>query len=94
MLADMITSAFTLCILLIGATIVCYFIVFILEVLCKTYKIICVQINRCKCKCKNKNRNRNRNKNKIRPILYNDNVIIIVNPYEGYQIGTISAKIN
>tara|TARA_B110000495_G_C23003331_1_gene592383 strand:- start:1524 stop:1808 length:285 start_codon:yes stop_codon:yes gene_type:complete len=94
MLANMITSAFTLCILLIGATIACYFIVFILEVLYKTYKIICVQINKCKCKCKNRNRNRNRNTNKIRPILYNDNVIIIVNPYEGYQIGTISAKIN
>lgn len=95
-IANMISSAFILGILLIGITITFNVICYILDVLYKTYNIICTRINRCRCKCKYtyRNNNHNNHNNKITPILYNDNVIIIVNPYKNYQIGTISTKIN
>lgn len=92
LIANMISSAFTLCILLIGITIAFNVICYILNILYKTYNIICSQTNRCRCKYTYRN-NHNHN-NKITPILYNDNVIIIVNPYKNYQIGTISTRIN
>ena len=94
-IANMISSAFILGILLIGITITFNIICNILDLLYKTYKIICSRINRCRCRCRCRYTYENNNhNNKITPILYNDNVIIVVNPYKNYQIGTISTKIN
>tara|TARA_A100001015_G_scaffold306615_1_gene401193 strand:+ start:3310 stop:3738 length:429 start_codon:yes stop_codon:yes gene_type:complete len=54
------------------------------------------KINRCKLKLKlcRINAVKKTNKFKIKPIIYDDVHVIVVNPYDKYQIATVSKEVN